>query len=104
MRFSLLRLLIVIVVSVSAIYQPVNASDTDSEPFMVYIDPVTGKYTTQKPHINTNIGKDPETRENTPAKTGPETTELAPAFITGGGMLIFSYLLALVLSRTSRRS
>jgi hypothetical protein len=76
------------------------ASDRDVDPYMIYIDPETGKYTTQKPGHD-KPGNDSispiDTQKET--STAPAVTPLTPALFISGGLILLSHLLAFTLKR-----
>jgi hypothetical protein len=82
---------------------PVIGSDTDAPPFLIYVDPVTGKYTKKKPeHVATALpSQTKETSLNSPRPT-PPTTSIAPAFLITGVLLLGSQVLARILERSLR--
>ena len=88
-----------IFISGNGLLGELQASDRDVDPYLIYIDPVTGKYTTQKPgHDTTTPVTQSDSSVNKSVKSTPlAKTALTPLFVISGGMLLFSYLLALCL-------
>lgn len=82
-----------------AIPPHIIASDTDAPPFLIYVDPVTGKYTKKKPEHETSPQQTEtiSSASNIPAPD-PPPTRLAPAFLMAGGLLLSSYVLSRVIA------
>jgi hypothetical protein len=84
---------------------PGIASDTDAPPFLIYVDPETGKYTKKKPeHVAT-----PEQPQQTSSVTNtprqvPSQTKIFPVFIIAGGVLLGSHLLSRIFASTNKSS
>jgi UTP-glucose-1-phosphate uridylyltransferase len=74
------------------------ASDRDVEPYLLYVDPVTGKYTTSKPgHESTDNPEPVETNTVTTMVEKPRA-EITPVLIISGGILLISQIFALLLT------
>jgi hypothetical protein len=72
------------------------ASDRDVDPYLIYVDPITGKYTTQKPgHETTTSTQDADTKASINLNPVQAKTRFTPVLIMTGGILLFSHLLAL---------
>ncbi len=76
----------------------VTGSDTESEPFMIYVDPLTGKYTKQKPEHKTTTQQTQtnSTVSNIP-RPNPPVTPLSTGFFIAGGLILASHLLSRML-------
>jgi len=81
-----------------------QASDRDTEPYLLYVDPVTGKYTTQKPgHVPANPIQNTEPGAEITGNTSPSETGFIPILVIIGGLLISSYLFATTLVKIKMR-
>jgi len=87
---------LVVALSLTPVF--VTGSDTESEPFMIYVDPLTGKYTKQKPEHQTSTQ---QTQINTTVsnipRPNPPVTPLTTAFFITGGLLLTCHLLSRIL-------
>ncbi|NNE38845.1 MAG: hypothetical protein HKN08_11115 [Gammaproteobacteria bacterium] len=77
---------------------PGIASDTDAPPFLIYVDPITGKYTKKRPEHEAAPQQTQTDKAvtNIPRQYPPET-QIFPAIILAGGLLLGSHLLSRVL-------
>lgn len=93
----MLRLLfVVLALSLTPVF--VTGSDTESEPFMIYVDPLTGKYTKQKPeHETTTQQTQTNSAMSNTLRSDPLETKLTPAFLIAFGLLLSSHLLSRML-------
>lgn len=93
-------IVIMLLLSMAGHVMQAQASDTESEPFMIYVDPETGKYTTTKPDKTPLPGTSTTGNQPTPLQTlRPETTPWLPAAMGSIGLLLCCYLLALLQTR-----
>jgi hypothetical protein len=95
---GIINLLIIIFLSGFFFSHQAIASDRDVEPYLLYVDPVTGKYTTTKPdHESTKTTEPVETNTATTIVEKPRA-EITPVLIISGGILLISQLFALLLT------
>jgi hypothetical protein len=86
--------------------QQSHASDRDIDPYLLYVDPVTGKYTTTKPgHESTDKTESVESKTTTPLETMTSATmdnkpraKITPVLTISGGLLLLSQIIALLLT------
>jgi hypothetical protein len=84
-----------VILALTALPLTLAASDTDSPPFLIYVDPVTGKYTQKKPeHESTPQQSSSDTKTS---RQLPPVTQIFPAFLIAGGLLLGSHLLSRIL-------
>ena len=80
-----------------------QASDTDAQPFLIYVDPVTGKYTKSNPGHEVPLQKQEQlAMDKYYRATVPTPTPLAPAIMICGVLLLVSHLTANLLVKTVR--
>jgi hypothetical protein len=95
---GIINLLIFVFISVFFFSHQTIASDRDVEPYLLYVDPVTGKYTTSKPgHESTDNSEPVETKVASTMVKKPRA-EITPVLIISGGILLLSQLFALLLT------
>lgn len=74
---SAILLSVMLLILCGAIYpRPATASDRDTPAYLIYVDPVTGKYTTTKPDANAQAVSGPSTGSlEPPARTSAAGTQ-----------------------------
>jgi len=75
------------------------ASDSDSEPYLIYIDPITGKYT-QRPPTHSAVAKDELTIQGTTAQP-IFYTRPSQVLLISGGLIFLSHLIATLFALTT---
>ena len=80
-----------------------TASDRDVDPYMIYVDPVTGKYTTIRPgHDSTGKTEPAETKAESTEVNKPRANATSVIFISAG-ILFISQMIALLLKAIRKR-
>ena len=93
-----------ILLSGIVVQNQVQASDRDVDPYLIYIDPVTGKYSTQKPGHTTTPTQQVDIETSVVSDAVPASgAPLGTIFVLSGGILLTSHLLAIALLRLRTR-
>ena len=100
---AVITLLVFILISGFFFPDHSTASDRDTEPYMIYVDPVTGKYTTTRPgHDSTDKTEAAETKAESTEVNKPRANATSVILISAG-ILFLSQIIALLLTAIRKR-